>query len=150
MRTETPVVLAMRRIPGSRLASVVPDNARGAAEAVLHLLRLRYRRIALVGGYGDMSAQRDRREGYADTLAAAGMPVDPDMIVESAPTRDGGLAAIEAVLSHNTSADAALCFNDVVAFGVMLGLRRRGWRPGGTSASSASTMSARPGITRRP
>ena len=77
-----------------------------------------------------MSAQRDRREGYADTLAAAGMPVDPDMIVESAPTRDGGLEAIEAVLSHNTPADAVLCFNDVVAFGVMLGLRRKGLEAG--------------------
>ena len=126
----TPVVLAMRRLPGSRLASVVPDNARGASEAVRHLLSLGYRRIAFVGGHDDMSAQRDRRAGYTDALAATRVPVDPDLIVESAPTRDGGLAALATVLARDEPADAALCFNDVVAFGVMLGLRRQGLEPG--------------------
>ena len=130
IRADTPVVLAMRRIPGSRLASVIPDNARGAAEAVRHLLDLGYRRIAFVGGHDDMSAQRDRREGYAEALATAGMPVDPALIVESAPTRDGGIAAIGAVLALDEPADAAFCFNDVVAFGAMLGLRHRGWEAG--------------------
>ena len=130
VRAGTPVVLAMRRIPGSRLASVVPDNARGAAEAVRHLLGLGYRRIAFVGGHDDMSAQRDRRKGYADALAAAGTPVDPALIVESAPTRDGGIAAIGAVLALADPADAALCFNDVVAFGAMLGLRHKGLEAG--------------------
>ena len=129
-RVGTPVVLAMRRIPGSRLSSVVPDNTRGAAEAVRHLSSLGYRRIAFVGGHDDMSAQRDRREGYADALAAAGAPVDPALIVESAPTRDGGIAAIGAVLALDDPADAALCFNDVVAFGAVLGLRRHGREAG--------------------
>ena len=73
-----------------------------------------------------MSAQRDRCEGYRDALASAGMPVDPDLIVESAPTRDGGIAAIGTVLALDVPADAALCFNDVVAFGATLGLRRNG------------------------
>ena len=130
IRADTPVVLAMRRIPGSRLASVIPDNARGAAEAVRHFLDLGYRRIAFVGGHDDMSAQRDRREGYAEALATAGMPVDPALIVESAPTRDGGIAAIGAVLDLHDPADAALCFNDVVAFGAMLGLRHKGREAG--------------------
>ena len=120
----TPVVLAMRRFPGLRLASVVPDNAQGAAEAVRHLLNLGYRRIAFLGGHDDMSAQRDRHEGYAQALAAAGAPVDPDLVIESAPTRDGGITAIGAVLALDDPADAALCFNDVVAFGAILGLRR--------------------------
>ena len=130
IRADTPVVLAMRRIPGSRLASVIPDNVRGAAEAVRHLLDLGYRRIAFVGGHDDMSAQRDRHEGYAEALATAGMPVDPVLIVESAPTRDGGIAAIGAVLALDEPADAALCFNDVVAFGAMLGLRQKGREAG--------------------
>ena len=130
VRADTPVVLAMRRIPGSRLASVAPDNARGGAEAVRHLLNLGYRRVAFVGGHDDMSAQRDRRRGYAEALASAGVPMDPALIVESAPTRDGGIAAIGAVLALDDPADAALCFNDVVAFGAMLGLRRQGLEAG--------------------
>ena len=129
-RAGTPVVLAMRRIPGSRLTSVVPDNARGAAEAVRHLLGLGYRRIAFVGGHDDMSAQRDRYRGYANALAAAGSWVDPALIAESATTRDGGIGAIGAVLALDDPADAALCFNDVVAFGAILGLRHHGREAG--------------------
>ena len=129
-RAGTPVVLAMRHIPGSRLASVVPDNARGAAEAVRHLQSLGHRRIAFVGGHDDMSAQRDRFRGYANALTQAAMPVDPALIVESAPTRDGGIAAIGAVLALDDPADAALCFNDVVAFGAMHGLRHHGREAG--------------------
>ena len=58
------------------------------------------------------------------------MPVDSALVVESAPTRDGGIAAIGAVLDLHDPADAALCFNDVVAFGAMLGLRHRGLEAG--------------------
>ena len=58
------------------------------------------------------------------------MPMDRALIVESAPTRDGGIAAIGAVLALDEPADAALCFNDVVAFGAMLGLRQRGREAG--------------------
>ena len=130
LRAGTPVVLAMRRISGSRLASVVPDNVRGAAEAVRHLLRLGHRRIAFLGGHEDMSAQRDRCRGYVNALAEAGMPADPTLVVESPPTRDGGIAAIGAALVRGAPADAALCFNDVVAFGAMLGLRHHGREAG--------------------
>ena len=48
----------------------------------------------------------------------------------TAPTRDGGVSALESALSHREPPTAALCFNDIVAFGVCLALRRRGMQPG--------------------
>ncbi len=47
-----------------------------------------------------------------------------------APTRDGGAQALETALAQRQPPTAAVCFNDIVAFGVCLGLRRRGVEPG--------------------
>ncbi|HUG63033.1 MAG TPA: LacI family DNA-binding transcriptional regulator [Methylomirabilota bacterium] len=121
-----PVVLAMRRLGGIRLASVTPDNQRGARRAVEHLIALGHRRIAFVGGYVDMIAQNDRCGGYRAAMEAAGLPVPLGSVIEGAPNRENGERAVDWMLDRDESFTAALCFNDVVAFGVMDGLARRG------------------------
>jgi LacI family transcriptional regulator len=125
-----PVVLAMRRLAGPRYSSVTPDNLRGARRATEHLLALGHRRIAFFGGYSDMIAQNDRCGGYQAALVAAGLAVDPMLIIEGPPNRECGQNAIGHVLDMAVPPTAALCFNDVVAFGVLTGLERRGLAAG--------------------
>lgn len=125
-----PVVLAMRRLAGPRYSSVTPDNLRGARRATEHLLALGHRRIAFFGGYSDMIAQNDRCGGYQAALVAAGIAVDPMLIIEGPPNRECGQNAIGHVLDMAVPPTAALCFNDVVAFGVLTGLERRGLSAG--------------------
>lgn len=125
-----PVVLAMRRLAGPRYSSVTPDNLRGARRATEHLLALGHRRIAFFGGYSDMIAQNDRCGGYQAALVAAGIAVDPMLIIEGPPNRECGQNAIGHVLDMAVPPTAALCFNDVVAFGVLTGLERRGLAAG--------------------
>ncbi len=120
-----PILLAMRRLAGLRVSSVAPDNFRGARRATEHLIGLGHRRIAFFGGYADMSAQAERSGGYLAALDAAGIAPDRALIVEGPPNREGGLAAIDRVLDMAEPPSAALCFNDVVAFGVLDGLERR-------------------------
>lgn len=129
-RAGLPVVQAMRRLPGARLASVAPDNTTGATEAMRHLLGLGYRRIAFLGGYRDMPVHRERIKGYEDALGEAGLTFDPDLVADAAPSRAGGVEAFDRVRRLAEPADAALCFNDVVAFGAMLCLRRNGEEAG--------------------
>ena len=45
-------------------------------------------------------------------------------------SRKGGIACLETALAMAEPPTAALCFNDAVAFGVMLGLRSIGVEPG--------------------
>ncbi|MEA2779998.1 MAG: LacI family transcriptional regulator [Rhodospirillaceae bacterium] len=120
-----PVVLVMRSIPGVRAASVVADSRRGAARATEHLLSLGHRRIAFIGGYADMVAFSDRCGGYRQALVAAGIEVDPALIVEGLPSRESGVSGIGRLLAMAEPPSAALCFNDVVAFGVLDGLAAR-------------------------
>lgn len=56
------------------------DNLAGAVSAVEHLLTLGHRRIGFLGGRPDLESARLREEGYRRTLAAAGIPLDPDLV----------------------------------------------------------------------
>ena len=125
-----PIVTVMRRAPSSRAVSVMPDNRRGALRAVQHLLRLGQQRIAFLGGREGMAVQEERCAGYRAALEAAGLEVDRRLIVESLPSRAGGREALGTVLSSAEPPTAALCFNDVVAFGVLDGLAERGLAAG--------------------
>ena len=123
-----PVVLAMRRLKGRRIPMVGPDNRLGARLAVERLVELGHRRIAFLGGYADSVVRAERLDGFRAALADAGL--DPAAAITAAATRDGGAQALDTVLAQRDPPTAAVCFNDIVAFGVCLGLRRRGIEPG--------------------
>lgn len=125
-----PLVSVMRRIPGTRASYVGPDNRRGAERATAYLVELGHRRVAFLGGRRGMVVQEERAAGYAAALDAAGLPRDPALIVEAVPSREGGREALEQALALDDPPTAALCFNDVVAFGVLHGLAARGLRAG--------------------
>ncbi len=125
-RQRPPVVLLVRYLPAIEADYVGVDNVIGAERGTAHLIAHGHRRIAFIGGPSHSSARRDRLHGYSVALRHHGLPIDNALTPTSAPTRDGGLAAIGAVLALDDPPTAALCYNDVVAFGVMLGARAAG------------------------
>lgn len=52
------------------------------------------------------------------------------LLVEGETSRKGGMACLNNALAGSEPPTAALCFNDAVAFGVMLGLRQHRLEPG--------------------
>ena len=97
--------------------------------AAEHLIRLGHKRIAFVGGGRRASPARDRGVGYRETLARYGLPVGP--IVNCLPTREEGARAVGTLLrGKRDDPTAVLCYNDVCAFGVLLGLADRGLTAG--------------------
>ncbi|MCT8997520.1 LacI family DNA-binding transcriptional regulator [Chelativorans intermedius] len=125
-----PVLFVMRRLPGSRVPVVAPDNHQGAFVGTRHLIGKGHRRIAFLGGFPDMVVYHQRVGGYKAALAAAGIEVDDALIVEADTNRKGGMGALETALARDPQISAALCFNDAVAFGAMIRLRKRGLEPG--------------------
>ena len=120
-----PVIQVMRRLPDTRLGAVVPDNVMGARMATEHLLALGHRRIAFLGGNAtDVTAQRVG--GYRTALKAAGIEGDPGMVVPAALNRGGGVGALRTAIALHRPPTAALCFSDVVAFGVLDALNDAG------------------------
>lgn len=128
--SRTPVLVFNRELAGSPWDFLGLDNRRGAHLATEHLLALGHRRIAFFGGHADSSSCRERRAGYADALRNVGLAVEDDWQIESAPTRMDAAARTGLLFVREPAPTAAVCYNDAVALGLMLGLVRRGRHPG--------------------
>jgi LacI family transcriptional regulator len=124
----TPSVLVTRYLGGRSFNYVGADNQKGLQMATEHLVSLGHRRIAFVGGPPDSSARHDRLAGFTKTLEAAGL--SPSHNVSTPVSRTAGVEAINGLLQERQPPTAAVCYNDIVAIGVMLGLRQRGLEPG--------------------
>lgn len=125
-----PVVVVVRNLPGAKVSTLLSDNYAGAKAAVRHLIGLGHRRIAFMGGFHDTAVFGERLRGYRDALGEAGIPLNDNYVIHSAPSRAGGVAALERMMVIAERPTAALCLNDAVAFGVCDGLRSNGIEPG--------------------
>jgi LacI family transcriptional regulator len=125
-----PCVQISRYVKGVSLDFAGNDHRKGTYLATEHLISLGHRRIAMIGGTDRVSTGFDRHQGYLDALKAHGLKPDPALIVRCPGTREDGAEAIAALLKGKAPPTAAVCYNDIVAFGVMLGLRQRGIEAG--------------------
>jgi len=127
--TRTPVLVFNRELGGD-WDFLSLDNVHGARMATEHLLARGHRRIAFFGGHRDSSSCRQRREGYRDAMARAGIEPEPQWLVECAPTRLEAAGQAGALFARDPAPTAAVCYNDAVALGLLAGLAARGRRAG--------------------
>lgn len=125
-----PCVQISRWVKGVDIDYAGNDNRRATYLATEHLISLGHRRIAMIGGTATTSTGIERRDGYRKALAAHGIARDDALDVICPATRDNGADAVVRLLEQAEPPTAAVCFNDVIAFGVMLGLRRLALEPG--------------------
>jgi DNA-binding LacI/PurR family transcriptional regulator len=112
--------------PPDDVPFVGATNWRGGQSAVRHLIDLGHRRIAMIGGPQDVSCFRARQAGYASGLEAAGIAVDPTLVVNASLTREGGSGAARELLLRNDRPTAVFTSNDLQALGVYQAARELG------------------------
>ncbi len=100
------------------------DNIEAARLGTSHLLGMGRKRILLVRGQKDHYFSRESEQGYRDALSAAGIEVDPALIVEADFTAEG---ACEVVKNLNVEFDGVFT-NDEMACGVYQALHSAGKR----------------------
>jgi len=100
-----------------------PDYPAGGRLAAEHLLTTGARRIAFVGGLEGRGVTQERMSGYLAALADAGMV--PFVLTGRASRTFGREAALQLTREH-PEIDAALCFNDLVALGMLSGFAKLG------------------------
>jgi DNA-binding LacI/PurR family transcriptional regulator len=117
-----PVVLLGERIFGGPVDHVTMANVAAARKATEHLLHKGRRRIALIGAHpGERVGSASLREqGYRSVLEAAGIQVDPALIVEAGLWhRFTGAESMRHLLDSDTEVDAVFALNDAMALGVL-------------------------------
>jgi LacI family transcriptional regulator len=80
--TDAPVVAVDPHYGNNEYPSVISTNKEGAMEAMNYLIELGHRRIGFISGRFDLMSADRRLRGYQESLTLAGIPVDPDLIVQ--------------------------------------------------------------------
>lgn len=109
----------------SDYSSVSGDSVAGGRIATEHLLMTGRRRIAFLGGPAWAAEAEERRRGYEQALAAAGLEVDPALAVHAnwEEPEASAAAAIEALLERDPGIDAVFANSDLFALGAIETLR---------------------------
>lgn len=104
---------------------IAPDYLAGGRAATRQLIAAGARRIAFVGGLDGRAVTEERKSGYLEALAEAGIA---PLVMTGKASRAFGRSA--AAHLHAARVDAALCFNDLVALGMLPGCQELGLRVG--------------------
>jgi DNA-binding LacI/PurR family transcriptional regulator len=117
-RHRIPVVEVDRQFASGTCDAVVVDNAGAARQVTADLLALGHRRIALVIDEMDWTTGRDRHAGYAAAFAAAGVPLDPSLVVSAGWDVGGAQRQARELLTVANPPTAVFAANNVLAEGV--------------------------------
>jgi LacI family transcriptional regulator len=126
--SDRPLILLARRVEGLDVDYVGGDNRAGARSAVEHLIAQHgCRLIAFVGGFDDSSARQERLAGFLEGAEALGVTVSTEDLPSCPPNRlDARKAAKNLLEREGERPDGILCFNDIVAFGVVDAITEHG------------------------
>jgi LacI family transcriptional regulator len=121
-----PFVLVDRTVPGIDADAVLGDSGDGAERLVQHLIALGHRRIGLIVESDEVSTARDRRRGYEAAHRAAGLVLDPALVVETSVDPDGGFDGMRRLLELEERPTAVFTVNNLVALGSIEAVRAAG------------------------
>lgn len=127
---DIPLVLAVRELPNLDFDYVGLDYTQGAQMGAEYLIKKGHKRIAFLGGRPQSSTWHQRIKGFYQAHEIAGLTVDPSLIIDSPPTREGGTEGVKNIIQHPYPPTAIFCFSDLIAFGAIIGLRKAGITPG--------------------
>ncbi|GAB2942074.1 LacI family DNA-binding transcriptional regulator [Hymenobacter coalescens] len=123
-----PLVFFDRTVGADRVHAVVLDDQEGGYASTRHLLARGCRRIAHVAGPQTLNIYKNRRQGYLDALAEAGIAADEALIDYADMTQEHGAAAMRRWLALPRPPDAVFAAGDYAALGAMREARRQGLR----------------------
>jgi LacI family transcriptional regulator len=128
-RAGIPVLQVLRRVTmdADRFPFASLDYARGGRLAAQHLIDLGARRIAFVGGLAGRPITQERMSGYAGVMEEAGLQ---QLALPGRSTRAFGHEAARTLRDSHPGCDAAICFNDLVALGMLSGFGALGRQVG--------------------
>lgn len=128
LKQRVPVVEVDRYFGESGTDRVLVDNRAAAVTTTEHLLSLGHRRIAVLLDETEWTTGRDRRSGHLEAMRAAGVEVDPDLIVNAGWDAEQARQVARGILSREDRPTAVFAANNLLAEGVWraaadLGLR---------------------------
>jgi len=105
---------------------VASNDRQAVAEATRYLIQQGHRRIGLITGPHGFRSAGERRQGFEDALAEAGIKLPRSLIADGNYTFESGITATQSLLDVSPPPTAIFACNDDMAAGVLLAARQRG------------------------
>jgi LacI family transcriptional regulator len=121
-----PVVYVDRPPQNTRRSYVVIDNVRGGFIATEHLIEAGYRAIGFVGGVEQSMPVDERLKGFRMAMERHGLPIEDRFIKIGHFRQETGISYIEELIRQGSYPRAVFAENDIVALGVIQGVRQMG------------------------
>jgi len=131
---KVPMVCFDQKVAGIERDFVGSDNYLAGAMLTEHLLQLGHRRIAFIAGPQHMHTASERYRGFIETMASAGVEVNPNYVVDGQFTRSAGYEAAMRLLIQPERPTAILGANNAVALAALQAMQELGFNcPGDIS-----------------
>jgi DNA-binding LacI/PurR family transcriptional regulator len=125
---DVPMVFVDSCPPGPFVRALIVDYRKGIREGVQHLAALGHRKISFVSGPLRQRSSQLRKVAFLESLAEIGIRPTASWLIEGDHTLEGGMRAMELLLSLRELPTAVMCSNDMTAIGGLRVLARAGLR----------------------
>ena len=129
-RRNIPAIMVVRPPDDPGFDFVGTDNFLGTQMATAHLLKLGHRHIAFIGGSQRSGTRAQRIGGFTSKLLENGIAPKAEWLVTAEASQSDGSRVAEKLFNQYPQITAAVCYQDIVALGVMQALRKLGREPG--------------------
>jgi len=124
---QLPYVLTWALDASGRHPCVGFDNRAAAIDITRHLLELGHREFAMISGITEGNERaHERLEGVREALAARGIVLRPEWVVEKPYTLSAGREGLREVMQATPRPTAVVCGNDVLAIGALAACHSQG------------------------
>lgn len=123
---DIPIVHICRRYTDANKSFVVIDDERGGFLATKHLIEQGYKKIGFIGAKDQSLNLNERFEGYVQAFHKFGLEIDERYIYSSDFKRQTGYRIVRNMLANGEYPRAIFAENDLLALGVIQGIREAG------------------------
>jgi LacI family transcriptional regulator len=123
-----PVICFDQKVAGLDRDFVGSNNYLAGAMLTEHLLQLGHRGIGFIKGPDHFNTAAERYRGFAETMASAGVDIDPAHVEDGKFTRSGGYAAAMKLLVQPNRPTAIIGANNTVALAALQAIQELGFR----------------------
>jgi DNA-binding LacI/PurR family transcriptional regulator len=125
LKYDIPIVVVNNQAAEDYRYSIYHDDVDGSRQITAHLIALGHEKIAFLGNALSGRTTMDRLSGFQQELNASGISI-PESYIHQVPggRPEDGLSGLDYFLDMSDRPTALVCFNDMMAIGVLKGLQQ--------------------------
>ncbi|HEV2514242.1 MAG TPA: LacI family DNA-binding transcriptional regulator [Devosia sp.] len=121
-----PVVVVDRRMRNVAVDTIYTDSAKGAQDAVRHLIELGNQRVAMISGPIHLTSAQDRYSGYMQAISDAAISFDPSLLRFGDYRQESGYRLARELMGLEQPPSAIFVANNAMTIGALNAIHEMG------------------------